>query len=245
MRKALLFLIFSFLACSLYAQNKIVRGKVISPEDGTGLPGVSVFVKGTSKGTVTDQDGLYQLEVAPGENTLVFSFIGYTTQEAAIDNREAVNVTLQTDTKQLSEIVVTGYTSVDKRLLNESVGVVKADAIKDLPVASIDGILQGQTSGIQVLQNSGTPGGAMSVRIRGTTSINGSGQPLYVIDGIPVTTDDYAQVGYEGQGISALSDLNPNEVESFSVLKDAAGSDLWRPRFQWCSVDHHQARKER
>lgn len=230
MRKVLLFLIFSFLACSLYAQNKIVRGKVISPEDGTGLPGVSVFVKGTSKGTVTDQEGSYQLEVASGENTLVFSFIGYITQEAAIDNREAINVTLQTDTKQLSEIVITGYTSVDKRLLNESVGVVKADAIKDLPVGSIDGILQGQTSGVQVLQNSGTPGGAMSVRIRGTTSINGSGQPLYVIDGIPVTTDDYAQVGYEGQGISALSDLNPNEVESFSVLKDAAAVAIYGAR---------------
>lgn len=230
MRKALLFLIFSFLAFSLYAQNRVVRGKVISPEDGTGLPGVSVFVKGTSKGTVTDQEGMYQVEVTPQENTLVFSFIGYLTKEVAIDNQESINITLQTDTKQLSEIVVTGYTSVDKRLLNESVGVVKADAIKDLPVASIDGVLQGQTSGIQVSQNSGTPGGAMSVRVRGTTSINGSGQPLYVIDGIPVTTDDYAQVGYEGQGISALSDLNPNEVESFSVLKDAAAVAIYGAR---------------
>lgn len=222
MRKALLFLIFSFLAWSAHAQDRIVRGKVINPDDGQGLPGVSVFVKGTSKGTTTDQDGIYQLQVGPEENTLLFSFIGYVTQEAAIDNRTEVNITLQTDTQQLSEIVVTAYTTVDKRLLNESVGVVKADAIKDLPVSGIDGILQGQTSGVQVLQNSGTPGGAMSVRVRGTTSINGSGQPLYVIDGIPVTTDDYAQLGYEGQGINSLSDLNPSEVETFTVLKDAA-----------------------
>lgn len=230
MRKALLFLIFSFLACSVYAQDRTVRGKVTNPEDGTGLPGVSVYVKGTSKGTITDQDGVYQIQVGSQENTLVFSFIGYITQEAVIDNRENVNVTLAVDAKQLSEVVVTGYTTVDKRLLNESVAVVKSDAIKDIPVASIDGILQGQASGVQVMQNSGTPGGAMSVRIRGTTSINGSGQPLYVIDGIPVTTDDYAQIGYEGQGISALSDLNPNEVESFSILKDAAAVAIYGAR---------------
>lgn len=230
MRKALLFLIFCFLACSAYAQGRIVRGKVTNPEDGIGLPGVSVFVKGTSNGTVTDKDGLYQIEVTQQDKALVFSFIGYVTQEAAIENQESVNVTLQADTKQLSEVVITGYTTVDKRLLNESVSVVKSDAIKDLPVSTIDGILQGQASGVQVLQNSGTPGGAMSVRIRGTTSINGAGQPLYVIDGIPVTSDDYAQVGYEGQGISALSDLNPNEVESFSILKDAAAVAIYGAR---------------
>lgn len=230
MRKTLLFFLFSVLTCSAYAQEKIVRGKVVNPEDGTALPGVSVFVKGTSKGTMTDQNGAYLLEVTPQENILVFSFIGYVTQEITIDNREAIDVTLQPDTKQLSEVVITGYTTVDKRLLNESVAVVKSDAIKDIPVSSIDGILQGQASGVQVLQNSGTPGGAMSVRIRGTTSINGNGQPLYVIDGIPVTTDDYAQVGYEGQGISALSDLNPNEVESFSILKDAAAVAIYGAR---------------
>lgn len=230
MRKTLLLLIFSCLACSVYAQNRMVQGKVTNPEDGTGLPGVSVFIKGTGKGTVTDQDGKYQVEVTAQENTLVFSFIGYLTQETTIDTRTTVDVILQADTKQLSEIVVTGYTTVDKRLLNESVGVVKADAIKDIPVSSIDGILQGQTSGIQVMQNSGTPGGAMSVRIRGTTSINGGGQPLYVIDGIPVTSDDYAQLGYEGQGISSLTDLNPNEVESFSILKDAAAVAIYGAR---------------
>lgn len=230
MRKALLFLIFSFLIFSAYAQDRIVRGKVTNPEDGTGLPGVSVFVKGTSNGTVTDKDGLYKIQLTQQDNILVFSFIGYVTLEATIDNKENVSVTLQTDAKQLAEVVITGYTTVDKRLLNESVAVVRADAIKDLPVSSIDGVLQGQASGVQVLQNSGTPGGAMSVRIRGTTSINGSGQPLYVIDGIPVTTDDYAQVGYEGQGISALSDLNPNEVESFSILKDAAAVAIYGAR---------------
>jgi TonB-linked SusC/RagA family outer membrane protein len=230
MRKALLFLFFSFLACSAYAQDRIVRGKVTNPEDGTGLPGVSVFVKGTTKGTTTDQNGIYQVQVSPQENTLAFSFIGYITQEATIDNREVVDITLQNDTKQLSEVVITGYSASDRRLLTESVGVVKAESIKDLPVSTIDGVLQGQTAGVQVMQNSGTPGGAMSVRVRGTTSISGSGQPLYVIDGIPVTTGDYAQVGYEGQGINALTDLNPSEIESFSVLKDAAAAAIYGAR---------------
>lgn len=230
MRKTLLFLIFSFLAWSAHAQDRTIRGKVTSPDDNSGMPGVSVFVKGTDKGAVTDANGAYQVQVSPGENTLVFSFIGYITTEATIDNREVVNITLQEDSKQLSEVVVTGYTTGDKRLLTESIGVVKSDAIKDLPVSSIDGVLQGQTAGVQVMQNSGTPGGGMSVRVRGTTSISGSGQPLYVIDGIPVTTGDYAQVGYEGQGINALSDLNPSEIESFSVLKDAAAAAIYGAR---------------
>jgi TonB-linked SusC/RagA family outer membrane protein len=230
MRKALLFLIFSFLACSAYAQDRIVRGKVTNPEDGTGLPGVSVFVKGTSKGTVTDQNGSYQIQVTPQENTLAFSFIGYITQEVTIDNREVVEIALQVDTKQLSEVVVVGYGTNDRRLMTESVGVVKSDAIKDLPVSGVDGVLQGQVAGVQVLQNSGTPGGGMSVRIRGTTSISGSGQPLYVIDGIPVNTGDYAQIAYEGQGINALTDLNPSEIESFSVLKDAAAAAIYGAR---------------
>lgn len=230
MQKALLFLLFFFLAWSAHAQDRIVRGKVTTPEDGSGLPGVSVFVKGTSKGAVTDQEGKYQIQVTPQENLLLFSFIGYIAQEVSIENREVINVVLQIDTKQLSEVVVVGYSTNDKRLLTESVGIVKSETIKDLPVAGIDGVLQGQTAGVQVLQNSGTPGGAMSVRVRGTSSISGSGQPLYVVDGIPVTTGDYAQVGYSGQGINALSDLNPSEIESFSVLKDAAAAAIYGAR---------------
>lgn len=230
MRKTLLLLFFSLCVLSAYAQDRIIRGTVTNPEDGTGLPGVSVFVKGTGKGTTTDQNGAYQIQVTQQENTLAFSFIGYVTQEVNIDNRDVINITLQTDTKQLSEVVVVGYGTNDKRLMTEAVGVVKADAIRDLPVSTVDGILQGQTAGVQVLQNSGTPGGGMSVRVRGVTSIGGSGQPLYVIDGIPVVTGDYAQVGYEGQGINALTDLNPSEIESFSVLKDAAAAAIYGAR---------------
>jgi TonB-linked SusC/RagA family outer membrane protein len=229
MRKTLLFLIFSFLSWCSLAQQRTVHGKVTSADDGTGQPGVNVVVKGTPRGTVTDADGQYTIDAAP-DDILVFTFIGMLPQEITAGTREVIDVALQSDIKQLSEVVVVGYGTEQKRLMTESVGVVKSDAIKDLPVPTVDGVLQGQTTGVQVSQNSGTPGGAMSVRIRGNTSLSGSGQPLYVIDGIPIITGDFAQIGYEGQGINALSDLNPNDIESLSVLKDAAASAVYGAR---------------
>lgn len=230
MNKILLFLFFSFLSFPMLAQEKTVRGKVTNAEDASALPGVSVTLKGTNQGTVTDGDGKYAIQVSTQESTLVFSFIGMTPVEIQVGTQELLDVSMTADVTQLSEVVVIGYGTGEKRFLTESVGVVKAEAIKDIPVATIDGILQGQTAGVQVLQNSGTPGGGMSVRIRGTTSISGSGQPLYVIDGIPIITGDYAQLGYEGQDINALSDLNPSEIESFSVLKDAAAAAIYGAR---------------
>lgn len=230
MRKTLLFLIFAFLSLSSLAQQRIIRGKVTNTEDGTDLPGVSVVVQGTTRGTVTDVTGQYQIQVDQGDKVLVFSFIGMLPREVPIGVQETVDVAMAPDAQQLSEVVVVGYGTEQKKLMTESVGVVRADAIKDLPVSTIDGVLQGQTAGVQVMQNSGTPGGGMSVRIRGTTSMSGSGQPLYVIDGIPLTTGDYAQLGYEGQGINALTDLNPGEIESISVLKDAAAATIYGAR---------------
>jgi len=230
MNRLLLLSFFLAIALNSFGQEKLIHGTITSSEDGSTLPGVTVLVKGTSRGTVTDINGNYKIQVVGQENILLFSSIGFISQEATINNKEQIDIVLKVDTKELSEVVVMGYRTGDKRLLTEAVGVVKSDAIKDLPVATIDGALQGQTTGVQVIQNSGTPGGGMSVRIRGTTSISGSGQPLYVIDGIPVTTGDYAQVGYEGQGINSLSDLNPNEIESFSILKDAAAAAIYGAR---------------
>lgn len=230
MRKSLLFLIFVFLSLSAFAQERRISGKVTGAEDGLALPGVSVIVQGTAKGTVTDGDGRYELQVSESDDVLVFSFIGMVRQEIPIGVQTVIDVVMVPDAQQLSEVVIVGYGAEERRLLTESVGVVKADAIKDLPVSTVEGVLQGQTAGVQVVQNSGTPGGAMSVRVRGTSSLSGSGQPLYIIDGIPVTTGDYAQVGYSGQGINALSDLNPNEIESVSVLKDAAAAAVYGAR---------------
>jgi TonB-linked SusC/RagA family outer membrane protein len=229
MRKTLLFLIFSFLSWCSLAQQRTVHGKVTSADDGTAQPGVNVVVKGTPRGTVTDSDGLYTIEAVP-DDILVFTFIGMLPQEVTVGTREVIDLAMVSDIQQLSEVVVVGYGTEQKKLMTEAVGVVKSDAIKDLPVPTVDAVLQGQTTGVQVSQNSGTPGGAMSVRVRGNTSLSGSGQPLYVIDGIPIITGDYAQIGYEGQGINALSDLNPNDIETMSVLKDAAASAVYGAR---------------
>lgn len=223
-------MILVLLSLSTHAQDRIVRGRVINAEDGMALPGVSVLVQGTANGTVTDANGNFQISVNGANPVLVFSFIGMLRQEVPVDSRDFLDISMTPDAQQLSEVVIIGYGSEERRLLTEAVGVIKADALKDLPIPSVEGVLQGQTAGVQVIQNSGTPGGAMSVRVRGTSSLSGSGQPLYIIDGIPVTNGDFGQIGYSGQGISALSDLNPSEIESISVLKDAAAAAVYGAR---------------
>lgn len=206
-----------------------VSGKVM---DENGVPLMSVTVKelGTGNGVFTQSDGSYFITVASESSVLEFSFIGYVKQQVTIGDKRVIDVSLRSDETTLKETVVIGYATEQKALLTSSVGVVNGDNLKNIPLPTLDGVLQGQASGVQVMQNSGTPGGGMSVRIRGLTSITGSNQPLYVIDGIPVITGDYAQIGYEGQGVNALSDLNPNDIESISILKDAAASSIYGTR---------------
>lgn len=209
--------------------EKTITGKVTAP-DGEELVGVTVTETGNNNGTVTDANGNYQIRVSDAAQSIEFSYLSYLRQVVNIDGRSVIDVVLETDNKTLSEVIVIGYNTEKKALLTGAIGEVKSSDLKDIPVPGIDGILQGQTAGVQVSQNSGTPGGAMSVRIRGVSSIGGSSQPLYVIDGIPVTTGDFAQIGYEGQGVNALSDLSPNDIESISVLKDAAAAAIYGAR---------------
>jgi TonB-linked SusC/RagA family outer membrane protein len=215
-------------------QNQIqqelrITGKV-SSDDGLPLPGANIVLSGTYKGVISKTDGSYEITVPSSASVLEFSYVGYVKQQVVVGNRTIIDVILLPDAKTISEVVVVGYAVEQKVLLTGAVGVVKSESLKDLPVSTLDGILQGQASGVQVSQNSGTPGGEMSVRIRGISSIGGSGQPLYIIDGIPVTTGDFGQVGYEGQGINALSDLNPADIESISILKDAAAASIYGAR---------------
>ncbi len=210
-------------------QELSVSGKVLS-EDGLPLPGANILLKGTYIGVISKIDGTYQISVPSESSVLVYSFLGYEKQEITVGNRSVIDVTLIPESKYLSELVVVGYAVEKKVLLTGSVGVVSSDKLKDIPMSGIDGLLQGQASGVQVSQNSGTPGGEMTVRIRGVGSISGSSQPLYIIDGVPVITGDFAQVGYEGQGINALSDLNPSDIESISILKDAAAASIYGAR---------------
>jgi len=206
-----------------------VTGQV-KADDGNPMPGATVAVAGTTIGTITDMDGNYSITVPTENSILSFSFIGYVTKQVTVGKQTIINVILASDATSLEEMVVVGYSSQKKSLLTGAVSVVKSDNFKDTPLSTLDGVMQGQVSGVQVMQNSGTPGGEMSVRIRGVSSISGSSQPLYVIDGIPVTTGDYAQIGYEGQGTNALSDINPNDIESITVLKDASAAAIYGAR---------------
>jgi TonB-dependent starch-binding outer membrane protein SusC len=206
-----------------------ITGKILD-EEGMPLPGASISLAGTLKGVLSGTDGTYSISVPSTTSVLEFSFVGYVKQPIIVGNRTVINVTLALQDKSLSEVVIVGYATEQRALLTGSVDVVKSDAIKDIPVLNVDNLMQGQATGVQVTQNSGTPGGASSVRIRGVNSISGTNQPLYVIDGIPVITGDFGQVGYEGQGTNSLSDLNPNDIESISILKDAAAASIYGAR---------------
>ncbi len=210
-------------------EEREVNGNV---KDLTGVPlaGATIIIKGTQKGTATDFDGNFKINVPSDASTLVITYLGYKAQEVSIVGLTNVNITMAEDNNSLNEIVVIGYGTTKKALVSEALSSITAKQLKDIPVSSVDGLLQGQAAGVQVSQNSGTPGGEMSVRIRGLTSISGSSQPLYVIDGITVTTGDFGQIGYSGQGASALTDLNPNDIESISILKDASATAIYGAR---------------
>jgi TonB-dependent starch-binding outer membrane protein SusC len=216
-------------ASPLPQQEIQIRGKVL---DNTGepMPGATVVLVGTTKGVMTGIDGTYSISVPSSSSVIEFSYLGYDKQQVTVGSKRVIDITLLPQAKSLADVVVVGYSTEQKALLSSSIDVVKSDVLKDIPLSTIDNLMQGQASGVQVSQNSGTPGGATSVRIRGVSSISGSNQPLYVIDGIPVITGDYGQVGYEGQGINALSDLNPNDIESVSILKDAAAASIYGAR---------------
>jgi TonB-dependent starch-binding outer membrane protein SusC len=213
-----------------WAQERTVRGKVTASEDGSGLPGVNVVLKGTAVGTVSDADGNYSLSVPENGGVLVFSFIGFLTKEVEIGTQAVLNASLDSDVKQLSEVVVTGYGSTLKKEFSGVTATVGAKDIEKLPLLSANQALQGQAAGVFVFNNSGTPGGGVSVRVRGQTSINATNDPLYVIDGVPVIAGDITQNGFGGQGQNALAGLNPQDIASMEVLKDAASAAIYGSR---------------
>jgi TonB-dependent starch-binding outer membrane protein SusC len=225
-------------ALNSMAQQVTVSGKVTDKSNGQGLPGVNVIVKGTSLGTTTDGEGDYTLTVAGGNSTLVFSYIGYLTQEAAINNQSTVNVSLDTDIKSLDEVVVVGYGTVKKRDLTGAVASVKADEIPRNSTVTVDNLLQGQVAGLVVTGGtSGAPGSRTTIRIRGSNSINGGNDPLLVIDGIPITDNENAITRYTSDGFapkssvsSTLASINPDDIESMEVLKDASATAIYGAR---------------
>jgi TonB-dependent starch-binding outer membrane protein SusC len=209
-------------------QQAITVTGTVTDESGAGLPGVNVVVKGTASGTTTNADGKYSLSAPDGNSILVFSYIGYTTEEVAINGRSVIDISLVQDIQSLSEVVVVGYGTQIKKDVTGAISSVKAQDIKNIPVASPDALLQGKAAGVQVVQNSGTPGGEVFVRVRGTASLLGETRPLFVIDGVPMNNSTATSAG--GQRSSVLADINPNDIESMEILKDAAATAIYGAR---------------
>ena len=226
MKKLLLFSFSLVLALSGVAQDRVVSGKVTSAEDGSALPGVNVLVKGTTNGAVTDVDGKYSLSVASG-GTLVFSFIGLKSVEVPIGERTVVDLAMAADVQQLSEVVIVGYGSQIKQDLTGNIARVKGQDIASFPLPSVDAALQGKAAGVYVNSQSGKLGQAVTVRVRGTSSISAGSQPLYVVDGIPVTVDSQSTFG---GSTNPMADINPNDIESLDVLKDASAAAIYGSR---------------
>jgi TonB-linked SusC/RagA family outer membrane protein len=206
-----------------FAQGRVVTGTVTSVEDGMGVPGATVLVKGTTIGTATDIDGKYSINVPAGSNVLVFTFVGLTSQEVNIGNRSTINVALESDITALSEVIVTGYGTQPKREVTGAVSSVKGDAIQNLPLQSFDRALQGRASGVQVRSSNGLPGGAVNIRIRGVGSVNAGNEPLFIVDGVQLNNQSNASFTQS----NPLAFLNPNDIESMEILKDAASAAIY------------------
>ncbi len=191
------------------------------------MPGVTVQLKGSTVAAPTDVEGNYSISVPNGGGTLVFSFIGYTNQEVAIGTQSTINVRLVSDARALNEVIVTGYQSLTKDEMTGSVSTVSADKIADRPLPSVDQILQGQVAGLQSVGFSGQPGANQQIRIRGIGSINAGSNPLYVVDGVILNTGDVSRLTPTS---NQLAGLNPNDIESVSVLKDAASTAIYGSR---------------
>jgi len=227
MKQSFLLTLLSFLllAAPGWAQTRAVSGRVVA-DDGTGLPGVTVLEQGTTNGTSTVVNGSYNLTVQPNA-TLVFSSIGYGTKTVLVGNQSVINVTLGLDQQMLNEAVVVGYGTQAKADLTGSVATVTAKEITDVPVTSFEQAIQGKAAGVFIENSSGKLGQAVKVRVRGTSSVSGGTQPLYVVDGIPITSE--SQSGSSAP-TNPIADLNPNDIESINILKDASSTAIYGSR---------------
>ncbi len=230
-RFTVLFAFFVFFGVTLLqAQTVQISGVVTSGEDGLPLPGVSVVVSGTTIGTTTDINGTYQLAVPQNAKSLVFRFVGMKTLTIPIEGKTEIKcVTLSADVVGLDELIVVGYATTRREANTGSVNVkVKNEQLADIPESSFDKMLTGKApAGVMVTSNTGQPGGNTQIRIRGTSSINAGADPLYVVDGIPVMEGD--QTYFTNTG-NALTSLNPNDIESITILKDLAAASIYGSR---------------
>ncbi len=238
-RKLVMPTLVGLIAClctlSAQAQNKTISGKVTDSKDGSALVGASVVVKGSKTGTQTGADGTFKISVPSSATTLVISSVGFGSQDVSIANQTSVSVSLTASNDQLGEVVVIGYGTSRKRDLTGAVTSVKAKDFNTGIITAPDQLIQGKVAGLQVINNSGAPGGATTIRIRGNSSVRAGNSPLFVIDGIPLDGRN-ARPGFNANGVGQTPDVNPlyfynpNDIASMDVLKDASATAIYGSR---------------
>jgi len=223
--------LFFFISVLAYAQETTVSGTVTQEGTGEPLVGVNVILKGTSKGVSTDLDGNYTITQLPADAVLSFTFLGFESKEVVVNAQISINVALTPVTSELDELVIVGYGKKKKRNLTGSIASVGSEEIEKTNQQDAVSILQGRAAGVQVTSNSGAPGGAMTIRVRGNSSLNSGNDPLYVVDGVPIESNSLSSLnGTENFGLNPLADINPGDIESIEVLKDAASTAIYGSR---------------
>ncbi len=228
MNKKILLLVLTLFSVGTLMAQTTVSGKVTSGADNSPLVGVTVLVKGTSTGTQTDIDGNYTLDVPSSESVLQFMFIGFATQDITVGSQTTINVKLVEDTKLLDEVVVVGYGEQLKVDLTGNIAKVSGKDLENVPVPSLESAVQGRAAGVFVESGNGKVGQGIKIRIRGASSISASSQPLYIIDGMPVTSQS-GSTNSDSQ-INPLADINSNDIESIDILKDASAAAIYGSR---------------
>jgi TonB-dependent starch-binding outer membrane protein SusC len=215
------------------AQTTTVSGKVTSADDQGGIPGVNIVEKGTSNGTVSDENGNYTITV-PVNAVLVFTFVGYSSQEIVVGGRTRLDVPMEADVTALSEVVVIGYGQVEAKDVTGTLVSLKSENFNQGLISSPEQLMQGRVAGVQITSNSGEPGAINTIRVRGTSSVLGGNQPLYVVDGVPITNDDIGNGSAGGAGNTParnpLNFLNSNDIASMDILKDASATAIYGSR---------------
>lgn len=233
MKNIMLFLMTLLMSSHVMAQESIVTGTITDANDGSPLIGANVLVKDAGVGSIADTEGRYSVNVPKGKNVLVFSCIGYKEQTITLKpGQRTLNVRMAEDTELLDEVVVVGYGTMKKSDLTGSVTSIKSDELMKTNPISINQSLQGRIAGVQVNQNDGAPGAGVSIQIRGANSFSTSTEPLYIVDGIPFTTSGTPGTGKDGmlQTTNPLSAINPADIESIEILKDASATAIYGSR---------------
>lgn len=230
MKKLCLLICLILFVGKISAQTTITG--TVTDENSTPLPGVNVVVKGSSSGTITDVEGSYSIDVAEA-TVLIFSFMGYNTDELETAGKSIINLQMTPKVEALDEVVVVGYGTMKKSDVTGSITSIKSEHIKEMPVSNVVQAMQGRAGGVQVTNSTGAPGSGIKVRIRGTGSMSGSNEPLYIIDGIPISNENVSNPqtgGSAGDQISSLSNINMDDVEDIQILKDAASCAIYGAR---------------